>query len=318
MDLNSTPFPADFPWAMGPIGPVEDDAIMQFSHWLSDGKHGEMGYLDRYHEVRNNPELLLPGARSIVCVAFPYFTSEPIGLPISLYARGHDYHQVVREQLAALAAQLPPGETRLCVDTAPLRERYWAARLGLGFIGRNNQLIIPGLGSYFFLGFILTEAVLPAARWHELPPARCGECRRCIEACPGQCIPTDGSAIDARRCLSYLTIEYRGQLPEPIPTLYGCDVCQRVCPHNSEALATPIADFHPSETLQALTLDDIKSMTAEKFSSTFRHSAIKRTKLSGLLRNAAAFEAHSSRKNAGMGRKVAENFVTLHHGKENR
>lgn len=247
-----------------------------------------MSYMEKYSDLRIDPKTLLEGARSMVCIAFPYFNNQPVQLPISLYARGRDYHEEVRERLLQYAQFLPPGDVRVCVDTAPLRERYWAARSGLGFIGKNNQLIIPGLGSYFFLGFILTTAALP-----EVPgPAgfersECGDCRLCIDSCPGHCIPENGSAIDARRCLSYLTIEHRGPLPDDmrLPTLYGCDVCQRVCPHNRNCRPTPIAAFHPSPQLSSLTAADVAEMTPERFSELFRHSAIKRTKLDGLKRN---------------------------------
>lgn len=247
-----------------------------------------MEYLNRYHDVRRSPGLLLPGARSIIAAAFPYYTDEPVSLPIALYARGRDYHLVVRERLTDVAAMLP-GASRVCVDTAPLRERYWAARLGLGFIGRNNQLIIPGRGSYFFLGFIITEAEIPASSSLQAPPADgCGDCRRCVDSCPGRCLSADGRALDARTCLSYLTIEHRGPLPGRIPVLYGCDVCQRVCPHNAEPRVTSIADFHPSPELASLTARQVADMTPEQFSAFFRHSAIKRTKISGLQRNLSA------------------------------
>lgn len=288
----------EFPWGVAALdSPVEPAAVERYSNWLAEGRHGDMAYLEKYGDLRADPRLLLEGAQSIVAVAFPYYTDEPVALPVSLYARGRDYHEVVREYLTAVAAEME-GQTRVCVDTAPLRERYWAVRAGLGFIGRNNQLIIPGLGSYFFLGFILTTEKLPVNGpvGEEVsnlrPPAEgCGECRRCVDACPGAALSPDGSGLDARRCLSYLTIEHRGPIDGPIPTLYGCDVCQRVCPHNAGARPTPIADFHPSDALRRLTPDDIASMTPEQFSALFRHSAIKRTKLAGLQRNLAAMAA---------------------------
>ena len=289
MVLNSFRSKVEFPWATVSLVDkvVEPEAVEQFQRWLHAQKHGSMAYLEKYPDLRIDPRTLLEGARSMVCVAFPYFTEESIRLPISLYARGRDYHEVVRERLAEYAESLPQGEVRICVDTAPLRERYWAARAGLGFIGKNNQLIIPGLGSYFFLGFILTTAELPEVSGREVADVGCGDCRLCIDACPGRCIPQDGSAIDARNCLSYLTIEYRGELPEDmrLPSLYGCDVCQRVCPHNRNCEPTPIAAFHPSSQLASLTAAEVAEMTSERFSEIFRHSAVKRTKLAGLKRN---------------------------------
>lgn len=204
-----------------------------------------------------------------------------------MYARGDDYHEVVRERLSAMADEISGlwgGDTRVCVDTAPLRERYWAMKAGLGFIGRNNHLIIPGHGSYFFLGEILTTL-----RFHPDTPLEtgCGNCHRCIDACPGGALTPDG-AIDTRRCLSYLTIEHRGELPEGTRLgnrIYGCDECQRACPHNRQAAATAERRFHPRPAIMSLTRDDIDSMTQEQFSTIFSHSAVKRAKLAGLKRN---------------------------------
>lgn len=294
MDLNSylSQLITDLPWgAVALDTPVSDLAREQYETWIAKGHHGTMAYLEHHAALRTDPRTLLEGARTLIAVAFPYFTDEPFKLPVSLYARGRDYHEVVRERLSAVAAQLP-GQTRVCVDTAPLRERYWAQRAGLGFIGRNNQLIIPGLGSYCFLGFILSTCA-----WNGPEPASvpdgCGNCRRCVDACPGRCLNANGSAVNATRCLSYLTIEHRGELPtEKLPVLYGCDVCQRVCPHNGAVSPTPIADFHPSDTLASLTTDNIAAMTPEQFADIFRHSAIKRTKLAGLKRNALALMLH--------------------------
>lgn len=288
MDLNSElSLPVDLPYAVCRVEPVEPEAVAAYRRWIADGKHGDMDYLTRYDDVRRDPALLLNGARSMVIVAFPYFTSEAVTLPLALYARGRDYHEVVRERLSAIAAMLP-GQTRVCVDTAPLRERYWAARAGLGRIGRNNQLFVPGFGSYCFIGTILTTALLPDRRPFDFDSSDpCGDCSICVGACPGACIPAARGAIDARRCISYLTIEHRGDLPDglSLSSLYGCDVCQRVCPLNREAAATPVDDFRPSPALAALTADMVEAMTPAEFSALFRHSAVKRTKLAGLQRN---------------------------------
>lgn len=286
MDSNSLLCRVKFPIAITSLdSPVDKLAVERYRRWIAEGQHAEMHYLERYDDVRSDPRLLLEGARSLIVVAFPYYTNEPINLPIARYARGRDYHEVVREYLTEIAAEIP-GQSRICVDTAPLRERYWAQRAGLGFIGRNNQLIIPGLGSWFFLGFIITTAELTPTDSRTI--GGCGDCRRCVDACPGKCLSADGHTLNANTCLSYLTIEHRGDLPDKIPTLYGCDVCQQVCPHNSNAQPTPIADFHPSPAMQQLSEADIASMTPEQFSTTFRHSAIKRTKLAGLQRNLSA------------------------------
>jgi epoxyqueuosine reductase len=287
--MNFEPYLNDAtPWATTPIADVEPQAADAHRRWTASGAHGSMTYMERYDSVRSHPQELLPGARTMLIAAFPYFTTERMLLPFALYARGRDYHEVVRQRLEAVAAMIP-GDCRVCVDTAPLRERYWAARAGLGFIGRNNQLIVNSLGSYYFLGTILTTAALPI-ECHAPEPSvtdTCGRCRRCLEACPGHAL-SDGAAVDARRCLSYLTIEHRGDFPEGTDLhgcLYGCDVCQRVCPHNAVAKPTPIADFHPSEELCRLNAETLSRFTAQEFNALFRHSAVKRTKLSGLLRN---------------------------------
>lgn len=271
-----------------PAGPIGHDDVRQFDRWIAEGRHAAMTYMERYPDLRADPRLLLDGAQTVIVCAFSYFTSEPVNLPIALYARGRDYHEVVRERLQLISTRITAlhgGLTRLCVDTAPLRERLWATRCGLGFIGLNNQLIVPSTGSYVFLGTILwtgrAESSQPLA-------GDCGHCRRCIAACPAKALQADGSALDARRCLSYLTIEHRGDFHPATDLcghLYGCDECQRVCPHNSAAAPTPIADFHPSEALAHLTAPDVAAMTPQQFNALFRHSAIRRTKLTGLLRN---------------------------------
>lgn len=270
---------------------VSDDAIRKYNEWIDKGKHGTMGYLERYCDVRNDPRLLLPAAQTIIVAAFNYLppTMQRPDVPqFARYAYGCDYHEVVRQRLDRLASFIKEnwgGDTRICVDTAPLRERYWAVKAGIGFIGRNSQLIIPGKGSYFFLGTILTDLEIEA----DTPCTdTCLDCRACINACPTKAI--DGSrAIDASRCLSYLTIEYRGeQLPNDINPgnrIYGCDTCQTACPHNRNAKPTSIQEFHPSPRFLALDRPAIAMMTQEEFSTTFRHSAIKRAKLSGLIRN---------------------------------
>lgn len=270
---------------------VSSGAVEMYDRWIASGRHGEMAYLERYGEVRANPSLLLPSARSIICCAVNYFPSRkqcPDAPQIASYALGCDYHDVVREKLEALAAFIREnfgGETRVCVDTAPVRERYWAVQSGLGFVGKNNQLIIPGKGSYFFLGEIIAT--------HEIEPDEpcrlsCGDCGACLRVCPSGALMPDGG-IDARRCLSYLTIEYRGDLPPGVPLgnrLYGCDSCQAACPHNRHASATNVEEFAPSERLLNLSCEAIENMSQQEFSALFRHSAIKRTKLSGLQRNA--------------------------------
>ncbi len=274
--------------------PVDDDAVKLYDSWLAKGRHADMAYLERYPDVRRDPRLLLPGARSVIVCAMSYYyplnADSPAPLrSIAMYARGDDYHEVVRARLTDLGDYIAAkwgGEYRACVDTAPLRERYWAVRSGVGFVGLNNQLIIPGAGSYFFLGVLLTTA--------EFTPdapmlAACDGCRRCVSACPGRALDGLGG-IDARKCLSYLTIEHRGDLPEGTDLaghLYGCDECQRVCPHNISPVQSPIAAFAPRLDYDSLTPERVLSLTQPEFSTIFRHSPIKRAKLAGLRRNAS-------------------------------
>lgn len=280
---------------------VSESARKIHERWISSGRHGEMGYMAKYEDVRNDPRNLLPNARSIISCAINYYPKEkqcPDAPLIASYALGRDYHEAVRERLEALALSLREnygGETRVCVDTAPIMERYWAVQAGVGFIGMNNQLIIPGKGSHFFLGEIIATLEIEPDEPCNLT---CGECRRCIESCPTKALQDDGSC-DTRHCLSYLTIEYRGELPANLNIgnhLYGCDHCQEVCPHNRHAEPTGIEEFRASERLLGLTGDDVERMTQQEFSEQFRHSPIKRTKLSGLQRNLRYIKESASEK----------------------
>lgn len=286
---------------------VDSDAADAYSRWIADGRNGTMDYLARYGDVRRDPRLLLDGAQSLIVAAFNYMppSRQPDGMPrFADYALGTDYHEVVRERLGRFAEAIRVqwgGETRVCVDTAPLMERYWAVRSGLGFVGRNSQLILPGRGSRFFIGTVITTT-------HFAPDApctlTCGDCRRCVSACPGgaiapcgdnACAESRAAAFDARRCISYLTIEHRGPLPDGLRLgnrIYGCDACQDVCPHNRHAMPTDIPEFIPRPSIMTLTASDIATMSPEQFSAIFRHSAVKRTKLAGLQRNLTHCDQH--------------------------
>lgn len=283
---------------------VDADTVTGYDRWLSEGMNGEMAYLEKYHDIRSNPALLLPGARSVVSCAFNYWWG-PVDSPLrwASYALGDDYHDVVRSRLQSVADAITAetgAECRVCVDTAPILERYWAVRSGVGFIGLNQQLIIPGAGTHFFLGEIITTLDLAPDAPCTLT---CGECRRCLRACPGGALrendeapgnPATEVTLDSRRCLSYLTIEYRGEFPEGTRLgkhIYGCDVCQEVCPHNSKAPLSDIKEFRPRPAILRLDTEAILEMQQEDFSAIFRKSAIKRTKLAGLRRNARAIAA---------------------------
>lgn len=278
--------------AIAPVAPVDKETVGRYRLWIEKGYNAGMDYLNRYPDIRFDPAGLLPGARSIICCAVSYnhLDSQPAGNPrIASYAHGDDYHDVVRgilEKFTTHIRETYGGETRVCVDTAPLMERYWAQHSGLAFQGRSGLMIVPELGTFFFLGEIITTAGLPPMR--HTAETRCNDCGKCVVSCPGCAINNDGT-IDARKCLSYLTIEHRGELPEGFSTgnrLYGCDECQRVCPHNEYAALTREKRFLLRPAYKTLTAETVLTMNQEDFSTIFRHSAIKRAKLDGLKRNA--------------------------------
>lgn len=275
------------------VNRVDDEAMNRYHEWLLSGKNGCMEWACNHLEIRENPELLLKGARSVIVVAMNYYPQvfQSDDAPqFAYYAYGRDYHEVMKQRLWQLgeAIERETGhKSRACVDSAPLRERYWAQRAGVGFIGWNNQLIIPGRGSYFFLGVLVTTLELVP---DEPRLDHCLQCRACEKACPSGALHC-GETVDARRCLSCLTIEHKGDLPEWVAEVignrvYGCDECQKCCPHNRDAVGNTTPEFQPQPELLSLTLDDILTMTQEQFSTIFSHSAVKRAKLAGLQRNA--------------------------------
>lgn len=273
------------------IRPVSDEAVAIYDGWIASGRHGTMAYMENYADVRRNPALLLDGgAQTLISCAFAYTSPELPRSPLFAdYALGSDYHEVLRTALAPVAAyleEITPG-TRICVDTAPLRERYWAQQAGIGFVGLNNQLIVPGVGSCVFLAEILWKGMVEP---DEPMRRHCDGCRACIEACPGHALDYDGG-LDARRCLSYLTIEHRGDLPEGLSLpgrIYGCDICRDVCPYgHSDQPVNILPELRPRQTVLTLSLADIKALDQPSFSRIFSHSAVKRAKLAGLLRNAS-------------------------------
>lgn len=278
--------------------PVDEATASSYRQWLAQGGHATMDYLTRNVDMRLDPTLLLPGARSIIIVALNYAPARPLPegeYQLAAYALGRDYHDVLKERLRQLAAQCLPAdaETKLAVDTVPILERYWAWQAGIGFLGRNHQLIIPGAGSMFFLGEIVTTAAFDA---YDTPqPCRCGTCHSCIDACPTGAITAHHSAFNAQRCLSFQTIENRGPLDESVrdklgTTIYGCDRCQQACPWNKCAKPTDIPELQPSEALLNMTRDDWHHLTPEQFRLLFRGSAVRRTKYEGLMRNIIASE----------------------------
>lgn len=262
----------------------------RYLEWVATGKAGRMGYLaDHRARIRADPRRLLPSAKSIVCVAKSYHRNAPGG-SIARYARSQDYHAVMRDGLEQLAARMRqefgPFDYRVCVDTAPLLERSYARDAGLGWIGRNTCLIDQEYGSYTFLGELLVslDAPEPAAP----APFRCGTCTRCIDACPTAAI---GETLDATRCISYFTIEWKGSLTSEAREaaaehVFGCDVCQEVCPWNRKAKPSADPAFAPVIG-GAPELDRLARLTAEEFRAEFRDTPVWRAKYSGLLRNVA-------------------------------
>jgi epoxyqueuosine reductase len=297
----------------GATGAVPLSEAAWYREWVSLGMAGEMLYLTGARaDMRSDPRALLPSAKSVICVGKLYNGPQPYSVElredgrawISRYAWGEDYHRVVRAALRRLAGKLSavshqPFEWRACVDTAPLLERAYARRAGLGWIGKNSCLINQQMGSWLFLGELLVSLEIePGAP----PPDRCGSCTRCIDACPtGAIIPSrrpDGPShtVDSRRCVSYLTIELKGAIPEPLRAglgrnIFGCDICQDVCPWNRKAPVTAEPAFaarHFAPRLEALA-----GMSEAAFARTFRHSAVARAGHRGLLRNAGVVMANS-------------------------
>ena len=277
--------------------PVGEAECRYYEEWIASGRNGCMDYAKRYCEVRDNPQLLLEGAKTVISVALGYYPAEfqdAESPQFSYYAYGSDYHDVVKARLRVLAQyikELTGCDSRVCVDTAPIREKYWAQRAGIGFVGRNNLLIIPGKGSFYFLGELVTTLELPPDEQCELS---CGDCRRCEQACPAGALQ-GGAAVDATRCLSCLLIENRGELPEWVgkkvgKRIYGCDTCQQCCPHNARAEKSEVPEFTINRRLQHITAAEISTMTEEDFRKLFRHSAVRRIKLPQLLRNLAMIQ----------------------------
>lgn len=282
--------------------PSEDFA--RFQTWREAGMAGEMGYLtDRRGDLRADPRRLLPAARSIVCVGKLYNTPRPHSTEfkdldrgwISRYAWGADYHDLLRPPLEQLVARIAEShgeafDSKICIDSAPLLERSYARAAGLGWIGKNTCLINQEQGSWFLLAEVLLS--IPLAP-DSPAPDRCGTCRRCIEACPTDAIVADGGGgwtLDARLCISYLTIEKRGDLPEQLAGrtanhIFGCDICQDVCPWNRRAPFTSDEHFGPIEFAPGL--ERMADLTEAEFRFLFRQSPIWRTKYEGFLRNVA-------------------------------
>ena len=271
---------------------------LHLTEWLRMGYQGTMDWMARDPEKRGDPRLVLENASSVIAVAMNYYTDvrhpEEQGTgKISRYAWGDDYHRIVTKKLAELEDFIrqiaPKSVTRRYVDTGPVMDKAWAARAGLGWQGKHTNLITKDYGSWVFLGEILTDLVL---QYDEPMADFCGTCTACLEACPTEAI-VEPYVLDSTKCISYLTIEHKGEIAEDIKPhleqwVYGCDICQDVCPWNSVQQQTKEQAFAPRESTIAPRLSGLVELTQEEFSATFRNSPVKRTKRSGLARNARA------------------------------
>ena len=275
--------------------------------WLARGYQGEMKWMSRDPEQRTDPRAFFPSARSVIAVALNYYTthkhSDDSGTgKVSRYAWGDDYHEVLGEKLRALLfwikEECPEAEGRVCVDIQPIMDKAWAARAGLGWIGKHTNLITPEFGSWVFVGELLLNLELEYDT--ERVEDHCGTCTLCLDACPTDAI-SEPYVVDSRACLSYATIELRAdKIPPSLAEqmegwLYGCDICQDVCPWNRFEQPTAEKRFEPRAGNVNAVLSEIEQLMPETYAERFRHSAMKRAKLSGLQRNARTLkQAHES------------------------
>ncbi len=262
--------------------------------WLRSDFHGKMGYMENHFDKRLDPTLLVEGAKSVISLSYNYFPSEVQKgntYKIAKYAYGEDYHHVVKDKLFQLLEIMRDeiGEIngRCFVDSAPVMERAWAERAGLGWQGKNTLLIQKKKGSFFFLAELIIDLDLEYD--HPFTTDHCGNCTKCIDACPTQAI-LPNSTIDAKKCISYLTIELRDNIPTEFKDkmqdwMFGCDICQDVCPWNRASKPNTETLFQPKENMLEITKQDWEELTEETFKKVFKKSAVKRTKYSGLIRN---------------------------------
>lgn len=273
---------------------------LRLSEWLDRGMHGQMDYLSRNREKRAQIDLLVHGAKSVISVAVNYFpeTTQDPDLPqIARYAFGSDYHKIIRDMLYCLLEKMKEEygavSGRAFTDSAPVLEHAWAEKSGLGWTGKHSLTIHPDYGSYIFLGELVVDLEIDP----DLPGReRCGTCTRCMDACPVQAIKAP-YVVDARRCLSYLTIEYKGALDKATNLhhrLFGCDICQEACPWNKRAQPTQIAAFRPVASLFDKTADDWLQMSEEEFCTLTKDSPLQRAGFEAIRRNAAALSTNLS------------------------
>src|SRR5690554_2661585 len=276
---------------------LEEEAP-RLESWLNAGKHGEMTYMENHFDKRLDPRLLVPGAKSVVSLLYNYFPDQQQNsesYKISKYAYGEDYHFVIKDKLKDLLRfiqdEIGEVDGRVFTDSAPVLDKAWAAKSGLGWVGKNNNLIRKGEGSFFFVAELIIDLEL---EYDTQVTNHCGSCTACIDACPTQAIEAP-YLVNGSKCISYLTIELKDAIPNEFAGklddwMYGCDVCQDVCPWNrfSQPHNEPL--FQPRPALIDYDKNQWNDLTQELFNEVFRKSAVKRTKYTGLMRNIAFVE----------------------------
>lgn len=270
-----------------------DEEAPKLEEWLNRGYQGKMGYLENFFDKRLDPTLLVPGAKSVVSLLYNYFPKQELDgstYKIARYAYGEDYHTVVREKLNTFMDELRSAigdvNGRAFVDSAPVMERAWAKRSGLGWIGKNSLLLNREAGSYFFLAELIIDLEL---NYDGPIKDYCGTCTACMDACPTDAIP-EPYVVDGSKCISYFTIELKEEIPSDVHGkfdnwIFGCDICQEVCPWNRFAKPHEEPRFDPPKELRSMTTNDWREITEERFRYVFRNSPLKRTKYQGIKRN---------------------------------
>ncbi len=273
---------------------LEEEAP-RLENWLNQNRHGEMKYMENYFDKRLDPRLLVDGAKSVISLSLNYYTeekqSDPNAPKISKYAYGQDYHTVIKDKLKELTHFIEEniGEVsgRAFVDSAPVLDRAWAKKSGIGWIGKNSNLISKTDGSFFFLAELIVDLELDYD--HPYQADYCGTCTRCLDACPTDAIIAP-QVVDGTKCISYLTIELKNEIPNEFKDkmsnwMFGCDICQDVCPWNRFSKAHHEEAFKPADGLLDLNAKDLTEITDDVFKKVFKGSAVKRTKFTGLKRN---------------------------------
>jgi epoxyqueuosine reductase len=279
------------------ISPVAhmDEEAKNLEKWLKNGFHGKMSYMENHFDKRVDPGKLIPGAKSILSFGYNYYTEkkqlDELAPKISKYAFGRDYHKVVKSRLKSLfnyiREEIGSVEGRYFVDSAPILERDWAKKSGLGWIGKNTLLINPKKGSYFFLAEMILDLEL---EYDTSIKDHCGTCTKCIEACPTEAISPKGYVLNGSKCISYLTIELKDSIPDEFSEkmenwMFGCDICQDVCPWNRFSSKHNESDFEPTQKLLDMTEKNWQDLDENIFDKLFKGSPVKRTKYQGLRRN---------------------------------